>query len=63
MGEISTLGWLIGFFKRAISADSFYFLCLPIACNLENPVFIRDDYCDPPLRHVRLLRIFLEDPL
>jgi hypothetical protein len=28
MGEISTLGWVIGVFKHAIWTESLYFLCL-----------------------------------
>jgi hypothetical protein len=39
-GEISKLGWLIGFVKHAMWADSFYFLYLLSLSISQNPSFV-----------------------
>jgi hypothetical protein len=38
MGKTSKLGWLIGFIKHAICADSLYFLPA-VTLNFQNPRF------------------------
>jgi hypothetical protein len=44
MGEISKLGWLIGFFKHTVWASLLSFLYLLLLFNFQNPGFI-PAYC------------------
>jgi hypothetical protein len=60
MGEVSTLGWMIGLVKHAIWADSFIFYA---CCYFQFPKSQLHPSlpCDPLHRHVGLILIFLED--
>jgi hypothetical protein len=58
MGEMSKLGWLTGWVKHAMWAESLYFLYL-----LLLSISITLASSQPPHRNVGLILIFVEDRL